>query len=345
LGQEVDAVVVEELPGGKLLLNIAGSLIEADDPGGLNSGQHLRLRVQQLQPQVVLHITELESTVESEAMRLLRAHVPLHADIGETLENLEKQLALHFDSATAGEILLPGLDKLRALVATLLAEKNPPSVEHLLTLIKDGGLHYEAKLFRAVVEAPGTLRDVVEGDLKGLLLAALPESEGSYASADLQRAISAQLTNLEGQQAVNLLAQQGSGAVQIQVPFFNGLGFSTVALSIDPERKPSSGEGEKDQLGYDILFLLDLEGWGRIRIDAHVRQNDLRVIFYGDQPSTVEMLTQELSNFAETLRMMGYREVLLAARPLKEIPWEKAEKFDALAIGAPSQISLLDMKA
>jgi hypothetical protein len=176
-------------------------------------------------------------------------------------------------------------------------------------------------------------------------LAALQESEGSYASADLQKAISAQLTNLEGQQAVNLLAQQGSGPLQLQVPFFNGLGFSTVVLSIDPEGKPSSGEREKHQPEYNILFLLDLENWGRIRIDAHVRQNDLRVIFYGDQPSTVEMLTQELPNFSETLRMMGYREVFLAARPLKEIPREKAEKFDALAIGAPSQISLLDMKA
>jgi hypothetical protein len=42
---------------------------------------------------------------------------------------------------------------------------------------------------------------------------------------------------------------------------------------------------------------------------------------------------------------LGYREVLLAARPLREIPRDKAEKFDALAIGAPSKINLLDLKA
>jgi hypothetical protein len=345
LGQEIDAIVIQELSQGKLLLNASGSLIEAENPGGLSAGQHLRLRVEQLQPQVVLHITQLEPTIESEAMRLLRAHVPFHADIGETLENLQKQLASHFDLSKAGEILVPRLNKLREFVATLLTGESPPSVERLLTLMKDGGLHYEAKLFHALVEAPGNLRDVVDGDLKGLLLAALQESEGASASTDLQRAISGQLTNLESQQAVNLLAQRGSDAFQFQVPFFNGSGFSTVTLSIDHDGKGSAGERGKHEPEYNILFLLDLEDLGRIRIDAHLNKNDLRVIFYVEQPRTVEWVTQELPSFQETLRTLGYREVLLAARPLREIPRDKAEKFDALAIGAPSKINLLDLKA
>jgi hypothetical protein len=88
-----------------------------------------------------------------------------------------------------------------------------------------------------------------------------------------------------------------------------------------------------------------LEDLGRIRIDAHIGKKDLRVIFYTDQPSTVELVTQELPSFQETLGALGYREVLLAARPLREIPRDKAEKFDALAIGAPSKINLLDVKA
>lgn len=227
----------------------------------------------------------------------------------------------------------------------LLAGESPPSVERLLTLMKDGGLHYEAKLFRAVVEAPANLREVVDGDLKGLLLAALQESEGASASIDLQRAIGAQLSNLESQQAINLLAQRGVGAFQFQVPFFNGSGFSTVALSIDHDGKGSAGERGQHEPEYNILFLLDLEDLGRIRIDAHLSKTNLRVIFYMDRPSTVELVTKELPSFSETLRTMGYHEVLLAARPLREIPRDKAEKFDALAIGAPAKINLLDLKA
>ena len=185
----------------------------------------------------------------------------------------------------------------------------------------------------------------MDGDLKGLLLAAQQESDCASVPIDLQRAIRRQLSNLESQQAVNLLAQQGSGAVQFQVPFFNGSGFSTVALSIDHDGKGSDREREQHETEYNILFLLDLEDLGRIRIDAHLSKENLRVIFYIDRLSTVERLSQELPSFQEALQTMGYREVLLAARLLSEMPRDKTEKFDGLAIGAPSKISLLDLKA
>ena len=97
--------------------------------------------------------------------------------------------------------------------------------------------------------------------------------------------------------------------------------------------------------GYNLLFLLDLENFGRMRIDAHVAENNLRVIFYIDRESSLSLLRQEISTFRETLVALGYREVLLAARPLKEIPDEKRQKFDAIAIGAPTSVHLLDVKA
>ena len=115
----------------------------------------------------------------------------------------------------------------------------------------------------------------MDGDLKGLLFAALQETENASASTALQRAISGQLTNLESQQAVNLLAQHGGGAVQLQVSFFNGSGFSTVVLSIDPEGKGSTSERGKPEPSYNILFLLNLQDLGRIRIDARLASSFL----------------------------------------------------------------------
>jgi len=45
LGQEFDAVVLQLLPGDRVLLELGGRQIEADGPSGLNAGQQLRLRV------------------------------------------------------------------------------------------------------------------------------------------------------------------------------------------------------------------------------------------------------------------------------------------------------------
>ena len=42
LGQELDAVVIEELGDGRLVLDIDGAVLEADDPGSLAVGQRLR---------------------------------------------------------------------------------------------------------------------------------------------------------------------------------------------------------------------------------------------------------------------------------------------------------------
>jgi hypothetical protein len=76
-----------------------------------------------------------------------------------------------------------------------------------------------------------------------------------------------------------------------------------------------------------------------------VAEQSLRVIFYVDRDSSVALTKACLPEFREVLLGLGYRETLLAARPLNEIPEEKRQKFDALAVGAPASIHLVDMKA
>ena len=341
LGQEIDALVLEILPNGRLLLKLGETPIEAESPSGLSTGQHLRLRVEQLQPQLVLYITEIEPTIEIEAARLLRAHLPAHADAGELLE----QLISRFEANPEAWPVSPTLARLREAIETLLSDGTPISADRLKTLVQNGGIYYEAKLFQAARHDPQALRQIAGDDLKGLLLSAMKEAEAGAHSADFKTAINAQLNNLETQQAVNLLAQLDGGAFQFQIPFFTGARFSTAAVSVEGDGNSGADRQGKKTGGYNLLFLLDLENFGRTRIDAHVTERELRVIFYVDRESSIGLLRQEIPSFRQTLLAMGYREVLLAAKPLKEIPEEKRQKFDAIAVGAPTSIHLLDVKA
>lgn len=341
LGQLVDALVLQELPGGKIFLDIEGSEVEAENPGGLEVGQRLRLRVEQLQPQVVLHITDNEAITESEVLRLWRTYMPFQLNAGESLENLQKQLVSHLGSSRDGE--LPEMGKLREWLQTLLLQETPPTPERLLRLMTDGGLHYEAKLFRAVVENPRMLREIAESDLKALLIAALHEAELGSGTRELQNAILGQLNNVEGQQAVNLVLQQERTAFQVQIPIFNGTGFSTAALLVERDSK-GSGDDKRDS-GYSLLFLLDLENFGRMRIDARLRAARLGVIFYVDQDSSITLIKSELRSFRASLEAIGYQEIFLTVKPLREMPSEKQQRFDALAFGAPAKVNLLDVKA
>jgi hypothetical protein len=345
IGQELQGLVVEELDGGRLLLALGATLIETDGPGGLSAGQHLHLRVEQLQPNIVLHITSLEPALETEVARLVRVHLPAHADSGELLDSLQFELDAYVDSRSNTTPNVESLAKLRESIGSLLARDAPPAPENLESLARDGGLHYEAKLFHVAANDTDQLQELVDHDLKGLLLAALQESKARPFSTGLQEALSAQLNNIEAQQAVNLLAQLDGGAFQIQIPFFTGSGFSTAALALEQDGHGSTSKRAKEKSGFTLLFLLDLENFGRTRIDAHIDAVELRAVFYVANEGSLRLFRQELPEFRQTLLAFGYRDVLLAAKPLREMPQEKQEKFAALAVGAPSSIHLLDVKA
>ena len=137
----------------------------------------------------------------------------------------------------------------------------------------------------------------------------------------------------------------GSASSGSKLPFFSALGLSTAFLSIEPDGR-GSGEGKdgKEQ-GYNVLFLLDLEGFGHTRIDTHITAKTLKVIFYVEESGAVTLLRSELPSFRETLQSLGYEEVFLAAEPFERLSPEKRERFDLLTVGIPTEVSLVDLRA
>lgn len=400
LGQEVKAKVIEELSNGSVLVSIEEALLEAETPTPLLPGKSFTARVEQLRPQVILHILpgteeagEIDlPDIEAEATHLLRVNLAHRTVSAESLNTLTQELA-SFVGRPPQDVAPPSLTKLYSLIKTLLPDHAPPTAEHLAAFVRDGGLHYESKLFRAFTDNTQTFSAVSESDLKGLLLQALkdlemaqvkhnpatselldsfiatsmedtgdialPElSEGqwgkaqepaSFNSQNIATSLAHHLENIESQQAVNVLAQVKGEPYQLQIPFFTGQGMTTAFLSVEPDKQGDGetnkqGNGEKRQK-YNILFMLDLDGFGQTRIDARIGDKSLWVAFYVDQNSSISLLQRELPAFRETIRSLGYEEVLLVAKPLGQIPPEKREKFEALSAGAPISLRLLDVKA
>ncbi len=339
-GQELEAVVIEELADGRLVLDIGGALLEANDPGSLAVGQRLRLRVDLTEPQVLLHILEQDLPFRGEVARLLRQRLPSEGQgpLG-ALENL-------LESAAAFEPNAPApawLEKLRAFLTRLINAREAMTPERLQELVRDGGLHYEMKLSRAAAVRDADLTKIAEGDLKGLLLGALEELTAAGAAAP-QRALAGQLYRLEGQQAANLLAQLDGRAFQLHVPLFTGAGFTDVAVAIE---RDGGGRSERDRRGageYAVLFALDLEEFGRLRIDARVRGSFLSAVFYADHEPSLMQLRLELPQLQESLQALGFSRVALGARSLRDLRRDQELRFTALALGMPADAGLLNVK-
>jgi hypothetical protein len=355
VGQEVTAKVMKQLPGGRFLVDVQGTLLEATAPEGLRIGSELPARVDQLKPQVVFHILDQGQEIEAEALRILRTRLPHPTPANHSLNVLQQELARAAEPQ-AQDRLPPSMAKLQTLIKTLLPNEVPPNPERIATFVRDGGLHYEAKLWQLAErfaeglakENPQALARVADGDLKGLLLRALKDVEAAPVRSEAQGLVASManhLNHIEAQQATNLLAQMHEGPYRLEVPFFSAWGFSTAFLSIEPDGKGGKeGKGEKGQ-EYSVLFLLDLEGFGQTRIDAHIASERLRVIFYVEQSAAVALLRSELPSFHETLHSLGYQEVFLEAKLLEWLSPEKRQEFDSLATGIPLTVSLVDVKA
>lgn len=402
VGQEIIAQIKAQLPGGRLLIDVQDTLLEAEAPPGLSVGAELSARVEQLRPQIVLHILDPGDSLDAEATRILRANLPHQVSAGDSLHVLQQELAQLVD-LPAEEAPPVSVAKLQTFIKDLWPDDTPPTAEQLTTFVRDGGLHYEAKLLRLAAAPPQVLAHAAETDLKGLLLQTLQEVEtvagqaqvanplpaaagtppvalhldlhlaekkarpalfeeggqGEQAGATVlaghaeRQSLAASIVNhldhIETQQAVNLLAQAHGEPYQLQIPFFTGQGLSTALLSIEPKggRKQETGKGRSGEkgTGYNVLFLLDLEGFGQTRIDAHLTAKTLWVAFYVDQSSAVTLLQSELPAFRETLQSLGYEDVLLVAKPLGQLAPEKRQKFETLAVGASPSVHLIDVKA
>jgi hypothetical protein len=79
-------------------------------------------------------------------------------------------------------------------------------------------------------------------------------------------------------------------------------------------------------------------------VDARLRTGSVTAVFYVDAEESLKRIDMELPRLRESLRAVGFREVLLAARPLRNMVQERELKFTALALGMPADIRLLNVK-
>jgi hypothetical protein len=406
VGKEIVARVADQLPGGRLLLDVQGTPVEATAPEPLPIGTQVSLRVASLQPQqVVLDLIDRPTLtskgdlpfeqVQFKAIELLVNHLPDRAEAGEALTHLQQAVTalVQSDPEAAAN---PVIDHLQNLMDRLVPPDRPPTAENLAAFVREGGLHYEAKLADSAAAGPRALAQVAEGDVKGQLLqllrqveapeqaapgrpinapqpqqtmeprqsvpnpAARPSTETSPSSRTVQtdaalppmaarglaQAVASTLSHVEAQQALNLLARLQGEPIQLQIPFFNGQQMATAFLAIQPDGSGSTEqEGRASSRGHDVLFLLDLEQFGRTRIDAHFSDHAARVIFYLEQGQSLNEVQGALPDLQQSLKGLGYPEVLLEARSLGQMPAKKQQDFAALRSGVPASTRLVDLTA
>jgi hypothetical protein len=342
VGDQVNARVVATEAGGPPRIEIAGQPIAAEVPPGLPPGTLITLEVASTGPRPVLDIVAQAPPAGPALTALLRDSLPVTSAIGEPLANLQQTL-----QTATGPDVPPHLAQLREFLQSTVPGPQPQP-DQVARWARDSGQHFEARLTAAVkADVAAPLASAAGHDLKGLLLQAIAETRTTPSPAGQAAlpALVAQLHQIEGQQATNALARLHDGPIQFQVPMWNGQALTTAALSIEPQGQGNGGgRGGRDN-GHNVLFLLDLTALGPTRIDAQVSEHSVRAILYVAPGEASQQVQAGLAEFRQSLTAQGFREVLIGVRPLAQIPPEKQERFQAMALGTAPSVSLVDTRA
>jgi len=343
IGQQLVVRVVQQLPGNHFIIDLQGTLVDASGPAALKGRSVLPVVVEQLEPQVVLRVLSERQGFERLAAEMLRGNLMLRLTAGESIEILRHALT-NLNASSEPNSVPRTVATLHSAIQNLVPSDSAPTQEQIVTLLRDGGINYEAEVARLATENPQFLQQLPENDLKGMLMQAQRDVLATTNQSVIGRLIepfASHLTNIESQQLLNFLAQLHGNPYELQIPFYVGQSASTAYLSIEPDEHWR--ESDEDQSSaYNFLLMLDLEGLGQTRIDGHITSKTVRVIFYLDDTDSVKAVDSMLPELEESLQAIGFEKALLAARPLKSLPSEKLQKFNSMAAGIPESVNLIN---
>lgn len=343
VGQQLIVRVVQQLAGNQFVIDLQGTLVDASGPAALKGRTVLPVMVEQLEPQVVLRVLSERQGFERLAAEMLRGNLALRLTAGESIGILRQALA-NLSASSEPNSLPRTVATLHSAIQNLVPSAAAPTQEQIVTLLRDGGINYEAQVARLASDNPQLLQQLPDNDLKGMLMLAQRDVLATTNQSVLGRLIepvASHLTNIESQQLLNFLAQVHGNPYELQIPFYVGQAPSTAYLSIEPDEHWRESEDEQSP-AYNFLLMLDLGGLGETRIDGHITTKTVRVIFYFNDANSVEVVASMLPELEQSLEGIGFEKALLAARPLNSLPQEQRQKFNAMAAGIPESVNLIN---
>lgn len=298
LGQELVARV-QRADAGRVLLDIAGSQLEAQTELPLRQGQALSLRVAQLQPAIVLKLAPDVGGQQTlaEALRALLPQPGARAPLATAL------VSLH----AGGERTLPEPVQraLASLLARLPAAESLAQPNALQRALSQSGLHLERRLAEGQTGAVG-------GDLKaGLLqlIKTLRQGAGERETVE-------ELTRLSGAPEdalarLKLLQLHGATAVkpdlfyELPVLFGGGLELLQLRVEQDAARGEEENSPQAQDGGFQIRLGFGFADSGRIDALLRLRGEAASVFWWSERAQTAELLRAHLPLLAERLGALG----------------------------------------
>ena len=320
-GQTVEARVMEKLDGGRFIIRIGGNHLTAEAEPSLRPGQVLTLRVESLNPRVLLSVlAPPEERITADFLRGFRSNPEA---LPQGLAGLAEILG-----GKQGDVLarLAGRETTTALSEMLKAVL--PVKEHfdrgfsLRDAARTLGMLLESDLKKAL-EGAGGDKAPVASTLKSNLMKLIDDLQGKIqlpgfdrsdarAVREMMPALEQTVRAVENQQVLNVHFQETEGKLFFQVPLLlPGLAGKANIFIHDESGRPG-GEGRLK--AFRVVFALDMDALGDVLAQAHFRDKDVVVRICCGNEETAAFVDGLLPQLEQQLIAAGCRVAELTAR-------------------------------
>jgi hypothetical protein len=320
VGQAVEARVIERLDDGRFIIRIGANHLTAEAEPTLWPGQTMTLRVDSLDPRVLLSVlSPPEQRITAEQLRVFRSNPgALAQGLVELTEIVSGNRGADL-ARLAGDNLASILD---ALGSAMLGREKIERGFSLRDAVRCLGLQLEGDL-RKALESPGSNPVPSQAGLKAGLMKVLEEFQAKLQSAEINTADAKAIRELtpalektvraiENQQVLNVHFQETEGKLLIQIPvILPGLTGKADIVIRDEEWLPGKGRRKES---FRVVFALEMDALGDVVAQAHFCGKDATILIHCEKDEAASFVEGLLPELEKQLSAAGYRVTELVAR-------------------------------
>ena len=332
VGQVLNALVVDRMPSGNVLLNVGGREFVTPLDLPVQAGSRLQLEVQQVQPQVTLKVLTnardttpsqlTQPTTQSSRQSPLSNATAFSVDAKPTaLSSLLVALSSLSAQPTLRSLIsqAPALASLISALSTHSLQANAMSASSLAAVIGRSGLFNEANLVAGrSTRASGSSKTHLAQlqKLIGELPSANLNAEARASLSTVSDFTNAALANLTQQQLISMPQDTGSQRWCFGIPMAYEGSFVDLNMVIEQEENSTSENG-KDAI-WRVDLSLSLPEIGPLRVLIALKGRELSVAFHSDSSKVRSLADLSFGQLKERMILNDFRVKSITAQAMTE---------------------------
>lgn len=334
VGQVLNALVVDRMPSGNVLLNVGGREFVTPLDLPVQAGTRLHLEVQQVQPQVTLKVLTnaregtpsqlTPPTTQVSQQSLLSSSTAFSVDAKPSpLSSLLVALATPSAQPALRALIsqAPALASLISALSSQSLQATALSGGALAAAVGRSGLFNEANL---AVDRSSRASSSSKTQLAQLqkLIGELPttnlNTEVRASLSTLSDLTNAALANLTHQQLISMPQDTGSQRWCFGIPLaYEG---SLVDLNMVIERDEKNGESSNAEALWRVDLSLTLPEIGPLRVLVTMRGREVSVVFNSDSSQVRGLVDASFGQLKERMILNDFRVTSITAQAMTEVP-------------------------